>query len=83
MLREARTNVAKQGGAGSVTVVVAVVDGRLEVTVLDDGVGLTPDRPRSGLANLRSRAEQYGGGLAVDNRPEGGLRLAWSIPLTI
>jgi signal transduction histidine kinase len=83
VLREALTNVAKHAQARTVTVIIAVADARLHVTVIDDGVGLQPDRPRSGLANLRSRAEQYGGGLAVDNRQEGGLRLAWSIPLTI
>jgi signal transduction histidine kinase len=83
VLREALTNVAKHAQAHAVTVVIAVANGKLEVTVLDDGVGLQPDRQRSGLTNLRSRAEQYGGALAVDNRQEGGLRLAWSIPLTI
>jgi signal transduction histidine kinase len=83
VLREGLTNVAKHADARSVTVVIAVADGRLSVTVLDDGVGLRPSAPHSGLANLRARAVRHSGGLVVSNRQEGGLRLEWSIPLSI
>jgi signal transduction histidine kinase len=83
VLREALTNVAKHAHAQPVTVVIGVTDGRLSVTVLDDGVGLQPTDPHSGLANLRARAARHGGGLIVGNRQEGGLRLEWSTPLNI
>ena len=83
VLREALTNVAKHAQARQVGVVVAVAEGRLRVEVLDDGVGLVQPSPHSGLANLRARAEQYGGALDVDNGDEGGLRLEWTIPLAI
>jgi len=83
VLREALTNVARHADAGVVEVVVEVVHGELAVTVLDDGVGLTPSTPHSGLANLRTRAEQRGGRLALQNRAEGGLRLRWTAPLSI
>ena len=83
VLREALTNVAKHARARRAAVSVAVTEGRLRVEVLDDGVGLVRPAPRSGLANLRARAEQHGGVLDVDNRDEGGLRLEWTIPLAI
>jgi len=83
VLREALTNVAKHAQARTVTVVVTVTGGRLLVQVLDDGVGIERSAPHSGLDNLRARAEQRGGALDVDNRDEGGLRLAWTIPLAI
>jgi two-component system, NarL family, sensor histidine kinase DevS len=44
----------------------------------------TTDR-RSGLANLRTRAENYGGSLVIGPAPppsEQGTHLQWSIPLT-
>jgi len=83
VLREALTNVAKHARARTATVVVSVTEGRLLVQVLDDGVGIDQGTTHSGLANLRTRAEQRGGDLDVDNRDEGGLRLAWTIPLAI
>jgi signal transduction histidine kinase len=83
VLREALTNVAKHAQARRAGVVVALGDGRLRVEVFDDGVGIVGPNPRSGLANLRARAEQHGGALDVDSRDEGGLRLEWTIPLLI
>ncbi|MGI3784809.1 MAG: GAF domain-containing protein [Janthinobacterium lividum] len=83
VLREALTNVAKHAQARTATVVVSVTEGRLLVQVLDDGIGIEQGAAHSGLANLRTRAEQRGGDLDVDNRDEGGLRLAWTIPLAI
>ncbi len=81
VLREALTNVARHARASSVAVSVAVADGQLSLTVSDDGVGIARIQRRSGLANLRTRAEQYGGTFQVRNDDEGGLRLSWSIPL--
>lgn len=83
VLREALSNVAKHAQARAVTVVVSVTEGRLVLQVLDDGIGIEESSTHSGLANLRTRAEQRGGDLDVDNRDEGGLRLAWTIPLAI
>ncbi|MGI8457653.1 MAG: GAF domain-containing protein [Propionibacteriaceae bacterium] len=83
VLREALTNVAKHAGAEKVSVQLSIRRGRLTVQVLDDGVGLARGALFSGLDNLRVRAEQYGGDLDVRNREEGGLRLAWTIPLAI
>ena len=62
---------------------MSVQNGRLCVRVQDDGAGLAPAAPHSGLANLRTRAKQHGGGLRVDNRTEGGVMLEWTVPLGI
>ena len=65
---------------GHVDVVARREGDDLAVTVADDGVGLTGNR-RSGLANLRQRAERRGGSLVVDVPPAGtGTRLHWSVP---
>ncbi|MGI8460001.1 MAG: GAF domain-containing protein [Propionibacteriaceae bacterium] len=81
VLRESLTNVAKHAHADDVRVELRTDGAELTLTVADDGIGLTDPGRRSGLVNLRTRAEQLGGHLALDDNPEGGLRLRWTIPL--
>ena len=79
--REALTNTAKHARAESVTVRIQATPSRLEVTVSDDGVGLTGTR-RSGLHNLRDRAVRRGGELRIDEPPSPpGTTLVWAVPL--
>ena len=81
VLRESLTNAAKHAGAGAVTVRLVTAARTLTLTVSDDGVGLRPSARRSGLSNLRFRAERRGGQLELERAPEGGLLVRWSIPL--
>lgn len=81
VLRESLTNVAKHAHAGQVLVEVDAGDALLVMTVADDGVGLGPSPRRSGLSNLRQRAERLGGRLDLERSHLGGLLLRWSIPL--
>jgi signal transduction histidine kinase len=81
VLRESLTNVAKHARAAHIRVRVNADQQRLEVTVIDNGIGLGGNARRSGLANLNRRAARHGGYLDVSNAPEGGLRLQWSIPI--
>jgi signal transduction histidine kinase len=83
VLRESLTNIRRHAGATRAEVEVRVDSRHLTVTVSDNGVGLGAVDHQSGLANLRSRAEQHGGSLDLDRPPEGGLRLRWTIPLTL
>ena len=81
VLREALSNVARHSGAAQVTVEVSAADGWLVVQVADDGVGVG-DRPvGSGLSNMRARAEQLGGQLAVSAREPRGTTVRWAVPL--
>lgn len=81
VLRESLTNVAKHAQASLVLADVTADATQLSVTISDDGIGLSyPDR-NSGLRNLSERATLRGGTLTLTNRPEGGLRLEWLIPL--
>jgi len=60
-------------------------DGRLEIEVLDDGVGLRPaSGGGQGLANTRARLTTLfgtAGVLEIDNREQGGVRAALVLPL--
>jgi signal transduction histidine kinase len=80
VVREALSNTAKHAAAGSATVHLHATAASLDVTVADDGTGLAGSR-RSGLANLRDRAERRGGRLLVNEPPpDRGTRLFWSVP---
>ncbi len=81
VLGEALSNVARHAGATSLEVVLTAGE-RIELTVTDDGCGLTEVTVESGLANLRHRAESRGGTFAIGPGPSGGTRLVWSVPRT-
>jgi signal transduction histidine kinase len=81
VLREALTNVARHAQAGQADVAVTATGTALTVQITDDGVGLGAVTRRSGLANLRRRAEQRGGALTVTDVEPTGTRIRWSVPL--
>ena len=81
VLRESLTNVSRHAGATTVEVRVAAEASALTISIADDGVGMGETSRRSGLANLRSRAEARGGCLTIDKGDEKGLRLQWAIPI--
>ncbi len=78
VLREGLANIARHAGATSATVMIDVADSSLVLEIRDDGRGLGGARRRSGLANLRARAERHGGELTVTS--DRGTRLRWRIP---
>jgi signal transduction histidine kinase len=83
VVREAMTNVARHAQAATLRVTIGADTDQLTVEVSDDGVGLRENARRSGLANLRNRAHGRGGTLTLENQEHGGLRLRWSIPLSM
>jgi PAS domain S-box-containing protein len=83
-MREALGNVARHAQASQATVVVALADGHVVMTVSDNGVGPPTDdsllQGGHGLHNLRQRAEAFEGGCELLTRPEGGAELCWRVP---
>ncbi|MGW7517725.1 GAF domain-containing protein [Streptomyces sp. NPDC054796] len=82
VLKEALSNVARHARSGAAEVRVAAGDGRLTLTVTDDGCGVPEGARRSGLRNLAERAERLGGTLELTGPPGGGTRLVWSVPVS-
>ncbi|MCT9076413.1 GAF domain-containing sensor histidine kinase [Streptomyces fulvoviolaceus] len=88
-LREALSNAFRHAEASRIDVVVDATvnlpDGRpgVRLTVADDGVGIPQGGRRSGLRNLRRRAESLGGdsrhgpGIGED---DGGTTVVWQAP---
>jgi GAF domain-containing protein len=87
IIREALTNVAKHSGADSVHLTIqGLEDGRIEITIQDNGRGFDPDskqqsgRKGFGLRSMRERAERVGGSLKVESQPGQGTRVIISLP---
>ena len=79
VVREGLSNVARHAQASSASVRVTSAD-TVQVEVVDDGVGVAPTAVRSGLANLRKRAESHGGSLTLRGRTPRGTALVWEAP---
>ena len=84
--QEALTNAAKHSGGTSVQLALAEADGRIRLSVEDDGSGFAdPVGARSarrggwGLPTMRERAEAHGGTLRVEF-PERGSRVVVDMP---
>jgi PAS domain S-box-containing protein len=81
LIAEAITNVAKHAHASHVSVSVLRENGRVLVSVADDGVGGADPGGGSGLHGLADRVEALHGQLRVDSPPGGGTRLEARIPV--
>lgn len=82
VLREALTNVARHAQAKSAIVEITATVSRIDVSIEDDGIGMSGGAARSGLANLEYRATEHGGSLDVLPAPDGGTQVRWSVPFS-
>ncbi|MBS9534862.1 GAF domain-containing sensor histidine kinase [Mycobacterium sp. M1] len=80
VVSEAVSNAVRHSGASTLTVQIKVED-ELCIEVADNGCGMPDVVTRSGLANLRQRADETGGTFAVESAPGGGTTLRWCAPL--
>jgi two-component system sensor histidine kinase DesK len=80
-VREGITNVIRHSRARRVEVRVERSDDRVELELLDDGVGCDGCDDGNGLRGLRERVAARDGTLVAGPRPDGGFRLAVSVPL--
>ena len=77
---ELLANVAKHSGASRVTVSVREHDGRILMTVTDDGSGGAHLAPGGGLAGLLERVQTVDGRLSVDSPAGGPTVIAIELP---
>jgi signal transduction histidine kinase len=83
--QEALNNALRHADAERVELRLQARDGRLTVTVADDGVGFDPAAPglrsrRLGLTSMEERARALGGTLAVVSRPGEGTTVTLEVP---
>jgi signal transduction histidine kinase len=84
---EALSNVARHSRARRADVRAWSDNGRLHLTIRDDGVGFAPgsaaverDAGGMGLGNMRDRARMLGGNLSVESQPGRGTTVALDMP---
>jgi signal transduction histidine kinase len=83
VVREGLVNVARHASASAVELSIHATTARLTVTISDDGVGVGDAVRRSGLDNMRMRAENRHGSMVVAEVPDlGGTTLVWTVPIT-
>lgn len=80
VVAEGLTNVARYAGATEARVEVAAEDGRLRVTVSDNGRGGADPAAGSGLRGLADRVAAIGGRLDVTSASGGGTTLTADLP---
>jgi signal transduction histidine kinase len=82
IVQESLRNAARHASATRVKIRLRRLDGGLELTVRDNGIGFDPARSRQkaslGHASMRQRAALLGGRLKIDSKPlEGTVVSAW------
>jgi signal transduction histidine kinase len=77
---EGLTNAVKHAGASRIVLRARRQEGRLVVTVSDDGIGGATAGPGSGLRGLTDRVAALGGILRVESPPGAGTTLTAELP---
>lgn len=82
IVSEALSNVARHSLAARVSLTACVEEGRLRLSVEDDGRGLPVDYVSGyGLRNMHDRARLLNGHLQINTAPGQGTRLLLTVPL--
>jgi signal transduction histidine kinase len=82
VVAEALTNAAKHARPTAIWVAADLVDGRLRLTVRDDGIGGADPANGSGLTGLTDRVEALGGTITVHSPPGEGTTLQVWLPVS-
>ena len=82
IIQESLTNVAKHAHASKVTLTLKEVEGKITLTIADDGIGFNPEdidkigySKGLGLIGMRERAEALGGNISVSSSPGKGTKV--------
>jgi signal transduction histidine kinase len=88
-VRELLINVIKHASAGKVRVCIRRIDGSMEVTVEDNGIGFDTTEVRAmagrraefGLLSIRESLEELGGRFEIESKPGAGCKATITAPL--
>jgi len=82
LVQEALNNVCRHANANLVSINLRGEDGRVSVTVRDNGRGFTPHRAKGlGLVGMQERVAGLGGRLRIESEPGKGTIIEASLPL--
>ncbi|MCW1921884.1 sensor histidine kinase [Luteolibacter arcticus] len=82
-VKEALNNAVRHAAATTIWLRFAVGDGRLSITVADNGRGMkeAPEKAGDGLQNMRSRLQSIGGSTEITSTLGGGTTVTFWLPL--
>jgi signal transduction histidine kinase len=81
IINEALANIVRHANARNVKIKAIDQGGRLELTIHDDGIGISPEvRPGYGLSNMRDRARLLNGTLEFSAKNNKGTTVILEIP---
>lgn len=83
VVSETLTNAAKYANATLVEVKAEVAEGRLRLSVRDDGVGGADPALGSGLVGLKDRLDALGGTFTVRSPADGGTTVSCTLPISV
>jgi PAS domain S-box-containing protein len=87
IFQEMLSNVVRHAGAGRVVIRIGVLEGRLGLSVQDDGRGAPPqafEAPDAyGVMGMRERARHFGGTVEISSQPGQGTRCQVVWPLSV
>ena len=85
VIQEALTNIARHARASRASVEFTKSDGNLQISVRDDGVGITKKQIEAqsslGLIGIRERVEGLGGMMSISGEAGAGTTIVITIPL--
>jgi signal transduction histidine kinase len=81
--QELVSNALKHSNATLINIQLLIIKNMLVLTVEDNGKGLKDENAKRGMGmvNIRTRVEQIGGEIVIENNPGGGLRTVVKVPL--
>ncbi|MGH1430826.1 MAG: histidine kinase [Neptuniibacter sp.] len=81
IVQEALHNISRHSGADLVSINIDGVEGRLEMSISDNGKGIAEDAPSGmGLRSMKERARCLRGQLQLEEPEGGGCRISLELP---
>ncbi len=83
ILQESLQNIFKHAKAKNIKISFDYVDGKINLTILDDGIGFKSDKVKRGigLKNITSRVSQMSGVVDFISNSESGTKVSVNVPI--
>ncbi len=84
IVQEAFTNIARHANASRATIFLRVENGKIKLTISDNGRGLVqpvPEHTGMGLTGMRARARSAGGDCVISSTAGGGVTIDVTAPI--
>lgn len=81
IMQESLTNAKRHGKAATCEIILSCLDGKVQISISDDGAGVNELNPGFGLINMKERVEERGGMIRFESEKEKGFQLNVEFPL--